>query len=913
MCREYNLEVDSLSNEKRQGRKPMGKSKVPSKSKSSSSNQTTTGAKSDDSRPLTSSLLSACLDVFATLSRCAPNNTFLTANASQLNEILTSCFYFSRRHDETELRLKLKMLVVYVLSLEQAKSRMDVRVTRRLNVLVERFLSDSEKEYGRKQSENASPEESTNHGNMGPRSPPVPGEDNILDDGAVYFAVQIVKEVNAIKISYFKSFASVLIALLSTIVKKHTTAASTKQKHGGVSFVPQAGTSTIRQMYHTPTSGILAESSTETTSPGSSGIRPSPAKDSFPSKILKEFDQGLGAAVMILEIIGGSDVAYSFTPLRKTLFQTLSLILDSSNNVQLLMAAVRLVGRWLSESSNGPLTLKERNSFLWKIASFDFNGMPDVVSQPLADLVAQFVILLLEGTSHRRVFEVPNMKLSTATPRFGDSDEMLIGRSLVACLLTSNNSLRELLLSHFVSRVVLGSGDSPSRISATEAIPRRTPAALLWQLFHSDFEGLGGRNWIVLFVEILLCSACFLPNTWSRHGRLPAPLARTDSKKSWTLNSADFKMFSESMDAVKKDMASGAYGFRLSLSRLAHGDHALAHALFELLFPEAWNSITSDAVRFKLAAPIESLLSRSYHSQFLKYGTISDLSYPTNAVRSFLNGLGSLSPMPVLDVDLLVSLAESYTCWYEVLSILEDQFVMLSCKNLSKSGDSLRDKILLAMRHCYKELGESNIALTLSLIPCKLPQSYRAASLAVHGEIDKALEEYTGLVEFVESSHDLALSDFEEKLIEDMWVNLNRELCQTSVISEYANTANVPHLMLDSAWKQREWDQVRGLCSSPALVAAVESGDVSVKMCETLLAVADGKLSDVENLHAQTAQLCLYKWQLLPSLSHASLAHASLLHLFHRLVEIRESGQIMVETGNHSTGKTLPDLKNLLK
>ena len=910
MCREYNLEVDSLSSEKRQGRKLIGKSKAPSKSKSSSSNQSTTGTKSDDSRPLTSSLLSACLDIFATLSRCAPKNIFLTENASQLNEILTSSFYFSRKHEETELRVKLKMLVVYVLSLEQGTSRMDVRVVRRLNVLVERFLSDSEKEYGKKQSENSSPDDSIHHGNLGSRSPS--GEDDINDDDAVYFAVQIVKEVNAAKTSYFKSYASVLIALLSTIVKRHTTAASTKQKHGGVSFVPQTGTSTIRQMYHTPTSGILAECSTETSSPGSSGIRTLQAKDSFPSKILNEFDQGLGAAVMILEIIGGSDVAYSFTALRKTLFQTLSLILDSSNNVQLLMTAVRLVGRWLSESSNGPLTLKERNNFLWKIASFDFNGMPDVVSQPLADLVAQFVILLLQGNANRRM-EDPNLKLSIAAQRFGDSDEMLIGRSLVACLLTANNSLRESLLSHFVSRVSVGTGNTSSSISEPERIPRRTPAALMWQLFHSDFEGLGGRNWIVLFVEILLSSSCFLPSTRTRHGRLPSPLARAASKNPLTLNNSDFAVFSDTMKAANKDLASGAYLFRISLSRLAHGDHALAHALFEILFPGAWASISSDAVRCKLAAPIESLLSRSYHSQFLKYGAMSDLSYPTNAIRSFLNGLGSLSPMPILDVDLLVSLAESYTCWYEVLSILEDQFVVLSCKNLSKSGESLRDKVLLAMRHCYKELGESNIALTLSLIPCQLSQSHRAASLAVHGEIDKALEEYTSLVEFVESSQDLALSVFEEKLIEERWINLNRELCQTTVISEYAKTASVPHLMLESAWKQREWDHVRGLCSSPALVAAVESGEVAVKMCETLLAVADGKLSDVENLHAQTAQLCLYKWQLLPSLSHASLAHASLLHLFHRLVEIRESGQIMVETGNHSTGKTLPDLKNLLK
>jgi transformation/transcription domain-associated protein len=292
---------------------------------------------------------------------------------------------------------------------------------------------------------------------------------------------------------------------------------------------------------------------------------------------------------------------------------------------------------------------------------------------------------------------------------------------------------------------------------------------------------------------------------------------------------------------------------------------------------------------------------------------MNDSARSFNVIRSFLNGLALLCPMPVLDVDLLVSLAESYNCWYEVLSILEDQFLVFSGRSLSKSGESLRDKILLAMRHCYHQLGEMDVLNSLALISCQLPQTHRAVSLAVHGEIDKALDTYTSLIELVESSESTTPTDFELKFIEEKWIDLQREQCQTSVISEYANNANNATLMLESAWKQREWDRVRKLCSSPTLVAAVESGEASVKMCETLLAVADGKLNDVENLHAQTAQLCLYRWQLLPTISNASAAHASLLHFFHRLVEIRESGQIMVETSNHSNGKTLPDLKNLLK
>jgi hypothetical protein len=96
---------------------------------------------------------------------------------------------------------------------------------------------------------------------------------------------------------------------------------------------------------------------------------------------------------------------------------------------------------------------------------------------------------------------------------------------------------------------------------------------------------------------------------------------------------------------------------------------------------------------------------------------------------------------------------------------------------------------------------------------------------------------------------------------------------------------------------------------SKPIVAEVERGDIAKKICETLSAVADGDLGDVENSHDQASQLALFRWQFLPQLSSGSGA----VHHFLRLVVIRESGKIMVERNKHSISKTLPDLKNLLK
>lgn len=683
----------------------------------------------------------------------------------------------------------------------------------------------------------------------------------------------------------------------------------------------------MRQMHHTPIAGILAEFSNEMIQQGSNATRSWPPKDPLPSKKLKEFDHSLCTAVIILEVLGGTDLAYMFTSTRKVFFQTLSTILDASNNVQLLMATVRLVGRWLSQKSGGPLTLKERNSFLWKIASFDFNGLPDVVSQPLVDLVSDFVIALLEGNQVIPGEEIGDTSSSSSQRRFGDSDGMLIGRSLVACLLTANHSMRATMHRLYLSRAnVQSSGKTLSEITVSSSL-RQKPIELLWRLFHSDFEGLGGRSWVVLFVEIFLASLqksnasasdrdCKSSQGRVVNRRLPAPAlvgqkSRTDEAKFALIPAVNF--FYATMSGIDKDASSGGQRLRTSLARLAHGDPGLTQHLFRALLPRAWDCVQDDCIRFKLVTPIESLLSRSYHSQFLQPGLLDDKAHTYSSIRTFLHGLAFLSPMPVLDIDLLVSLAESYNCWYEVLCILEEQFTVLSTQDLAETGQALRDRILLAMRHCYRQLGEAHVLTSLALISCNLPQTHRAASLAVHGEIDKSLETYTDLIDLIESDEKLLPTDFEMKFIEENWVELQREQCQTAVIAEYAGNSNNPALMLESAWKQRDWGRVRSLCSSPALTAAVEIGDASVKMCETLLAVTNGKLSDVENLHAQTAQLCLYRWQLLPSISNSSHAHASLLHFFHRLVEIRESGQIMVETSNHSNGKTLPDLKNLLK
>ena len=216
-------------------------------------------------------------------------------------------------------------------------------------------------------------------------------------------------------------------------------------------------------------------------------------------------------------------------------------------------------------------------------------------------------------------------------------------------------------------------------------------------------------------------------------------------------------------------------------------------------------------------------------------------------------------------------------------------------------NESLIIELASSIRKCYLEIGERDIWMSMNASHCSFPGAKKAISLDLYGKIDEALNEYNALfdeVDKLQACGDLKKlpTDMEVSFWEDRWVSLNRELNQWTVLAEYAEETSCSKLLMECAWKSRNWEKVRSLCSTPSIVSALEMGDFEVKMSEIFLAIADGKLNEVENLHAQSAQLCLYKWQLLPTFFSGCNAHASLLHQFHRLVDIRESGQIMVET-----------------
>lgn len=219
------------------------------------------------------------------------------------------------------------------------------------------------------------------------------------------------------------------------------------------------------------------------------------------------------------------------------------------------------------------------------------------------------------------------------------------------------------------------------------------------------------------------------------------------------------------------------------------------------------------------------------------------------------------------------------------------------------------------VRQLYLDIGERDIWLYLKSLGALYQGSRLAFSYDLYGRVEAALDAYTDLMESAQKDFEKFKGDelrtlkVDISLWEDRWIALNRELIQWPLLTEIADNGNITKLGTECAWKCRDFEKLRSICTSSSGIAALENGDIEQKMSEIFLAVTDGssKLVDIENLHAQTNQLCLYKWQLLPELYASCQAHSHLLHQFHRLIEIRESGQLITDISSHANARTIPE------
>jgi transformation/transcription domain-associated protein len=292
-------------------------------------------------------------------------------------------------------------------------------------------------------------------------------------DTSVSYLVDILQALNELCSNggtIHTLLTSSLLTLGSSMSKHHIAEASAKQRQG---FSMSSRSGTLGIPYSTPTVGIL-EAALQQDFTDFARLQPMRHRSGKEGNASSGPSDYVKSLVLILAILERKGLPTTFTVERKLLVQLLGILLDGSDSVQLLCLCTRIIGNWLiSGSGSSPLTVKEKHSFLWRLSSFDWKLLPDdLSSQPLADLVLLMVQKL--------------------PPTFGDGDDLVYVRALVACLLNANAASRKQVLKMYLQ----------STVSTCD--PVYAPVAglshfdVLWRLLHSDFEGIASRHWIVV-------------------------------------------------------------------------------------------------------------------------------------------------------------------------------------------------------------------------------------------------------------------------------------------------------------------------------------------------------------------------------------------------------------------------------
>jgi hypothetical protein len=369
-------------------------------------------------------------------------------------------------------------------------------------------------------------------------------------------------------------------------------------------------------------------------------------------------DQPLGdeedCAVRSLHLIFKSFVPYRFSSLRRKFINLLGDILDCSTNVRILLLVSAQLGQWICEDcKQTPLTKNEVLFFLKKFTNFESRGLSEIDMQPLSYLVS---LVVLKCERRRACFSSPALSYDGSSHEtssdFGSYSPVL-NRLSSSSLMSSNTSIRNIFCKVMISRAYEGTGEDIS--PHHDEIFSGPLESILSYVLHADLEGLGNRMWTFVIVDSLL-AICEDP-TYSE--------AATSRYLISSFLEKECQIFPPYTTSLSSSPDSSV--FLSALRTMTSCDRQLSQELLESLVKSVWSTLTDDKVRLRIVKAMEKTLNRTYHAQFLRNSRKSELRpRSSNGVKSFLQAVASLNPLPMISIDLLLTLASNYNCWHEV-------------------------------------------------------------------------------------------------------------------------------------------------------------------------------------------------------------------------------------------------------
>ncbi|KAF7789373.1 hypothetical protein EIP86_000317 [Pleurotus ostreatoroseus] len=337
--------------------------------------------------------------------------------------------------------------------------------------------------------------------------------------------------------------------------------------------------------------------------------------------------------------------------------------------------------------------------------------------------------------------------------------------------------------------------------------------------------------------------------------------------------------------------------------RMLFLDAQAAHDAWVSIFPTVWAHL-SRREQVDITLHMITLLGKDYH--------INQAELRPNVVQTLLAGVYACNPPMTLPPHLVKYLAKNYGAWHVAMQILED-----SVDYVREDELIVRDTVYDALAETYAELAEDDLFYGL----WRRRSHYSETNLAIAFEQCGMWELAANMYETAQGRARTGVIPFSEPeycLWEDHWVLASEKLQQWDTLYELGRSENNHELMLESAWRIKDWADNRDALEEQ-VAQLPEAATPRRRVYEAFIALlklpaAVDKNTEFTRILEDAMQLSLRKWVSLPQ--HMSAAHVPLLQHFQQFVELQEAVQIfgsLSTTTAQNLEKKSADLKMVLQ
>ncbi|KAI0698576.1 hypothetical protein BC835DRAFT_1541792 [Cytidiella melzeri] len=412
------------------------------------------------------------------------------------------------------------------------------------------------------------------------------------------------------------------------------------------------------------------------------------------------------------------------------------------------------------------------------------------------------------------------------------------------------------------------------------SIPRSLFARLSYIFGVQNWTALSDRNWIFLALHLLL--SCI---------------------------DGDSQLVPDRRIALDTALVASPFALGRTSSiirpfqRLLFLDPEKAHDAWVSIFPSAWATLTRRE-QVDITHHLIALLSKDYH--------IAQAEQRPNVIQTLLAGIQTCSPPITLPPHLVKYLAKNFGAWHVSMQILENSLEYVRDDELI-----VRDAVYDSLSEVYAEVAEEDLFYGTWRRRCIYPETNMAIAFEQIGMWEQASTMY----EAAQAKSRAGLIPFSEPeycLWEDHWILAAEKLQQWDALYELGRSENNYELMLESAWRNKDWTENRETLEEQiALLPSVGTPRKRVFEAFVTLLKSPGaieKNTEFTKALEDGMQLALRKWISLPH--QLTNAHVPLLQHFQQFVELQEAVQIfgsLSSTSAQNLEKKSSDLKMVLQ